>query len=93
MDNSPNFVRVAVCIFVIIADNFCMDKTLLKKLAKRIKELRKIHHFTQDELSYRAKIGRSTLGNIETAQNDVTFTKISRIAKAFNLSLSEFLNF
>lgn len=70
-----------------------MDKILLRKLADRIKELRKISKLTQDELSYRAGIGRSTLGNIETAQNDVTFTKINKIAKAFDLSLSEFLNF
>ena len=75
------------------ADNFIMDKILLTKLANRIKELRKINKITQDELSYRAGIGRSTLGNIETAQNDITFTKINKIAKAFNLSLSEFLNF
>ena len=70
-----------------------MDKALLEKLAKRIKELRKLHNCTQDELSYRAGIGRSTLGNIETAQNDVTFSKVAHIAKAFNMSLSEFLNF
>ena len=68
-----------------------MDKD--RRLANRIKELRKIHKITQDELSYRAGIGRSTLGNIETAQNDVTFTKINKIAKAFDLSLSDFLNF
>ena len=70
-----------------------MDKSLLEKLALRIKELRKIHNFTQDELAFKANIGRSTLGNIETAQNDVTFSKVYQIAKAFNLSLSEFLNF
>lgn len=70
-----------------------MDKLLAKKLAQRIKELRKQHNITQDELAYRANIGRSTLGNIETAQNDVTLSKINRLAKAFDLSLSEFLNF
>ncbi len=70
-----------------------MDKALLEKLAKRIKELRKLNNFTQDELAFRAGIGRSTLGNIETAQNDVTFSKVNKIASAFNLSLSEFLNF
>lgn len=70
-----------------------MDKSLLKNLAKRIKELRKQKGFTQDDLAFRAKIARSTLGNIETAQNDVTFTKVNQIAKAFELSLSEFLNF
>ena len=70
-----------------------MDKSLLKKLAKRIKELRKINGFTQDDLSYKTDIARSTLGNVETAQNDITFTKLNKIAKAFNMTLSEFLNF
>jgi len=70
-----------------------MNKALLQKLAQRIKELRKLNNFTQDELAFRAGIGRSTLGNIETTQNDVTFTKINKIATAFNLPLSEFLNF
>jgi len=70
-----------------------MDKDLLIKLANRIKELRKIHNFSQDELSYRAKIARSTLGNIETAQNDIVFSKVNRIAQAFGLTLAEFLNF
>lgn len=78
---------------VIIADNFRMDKELLRKLADRIKELRKEKGFTQDDLSYRSNIARSTLGNIETAKNDVVFTKVKQLADAFELSLSEFLNF
>ena len=65
-----------------------MDKVLLQKLANRIKELRKL-----DDLADLAQIARSTLGNIETAQNDVTFSKLNKIAKAFNLTLAEFLNF
>ena len=70
-----------------------MDKVLLQKLANCIKELRKLHKYTQDDLADLAKIARSTLGNIETAQNDITFSKLNNIAKAFNLSLAEFLNF
>ncbi|MBO6086895.1 helix-turn-helix transcriptional regulator [bacterium] len=70
-----------------------MDKSLLEKLAKRIKELRKLHKFTQDDLSFKTNIARSTLGNIETAQNDITFTKLNQIAEAFDMTLSEFLNF
>ncbi len=70
-----------------------MDKSLLEKLAKRIKELRKKNGFTQDELAFRANIERSTLGNIETAQNDVTLTKVNQIAKAFDLTISDFLKF
>ena len=70
-----------------------MDKSLSEKLAIRIKELRKINNFTQDELAYRTNIVRSTLGNIETAQNDITLTKINQITTAFGLSLSEFFDF
>lgn len=70
-----------------------MNKVLLQKLAKRIKELRGLKDFTQDDLSYLSGIPRSTLGNIETAKNDLTFTKVAQLAKAFQLSLSEFLNF
>ena len=70
-----------------------MDKQLLEKLAARIKELRKLNGLTQDDLSARSNIARSTLGNVETASNDITFSKVNQIAKAFNLSLSEFLNF
>lgn len=70
-----------------------MDKSLLEKLAKRIKELRKKNGFTQDELAFRANIERSTIGNIETAQNDVTLTKVNQIAKAFDLTISDLLKF
>lgn len=70
-----------------------MDKSLLEKLTKRIKELRKKNGFTQDELAFRANIERSTLGNIETAQNDVTLTKVNQIAKAFDLTISDLLKF
>ena len=55
--------------------------------------MRKEKGFTQDDLSYRSGIARSTLGNIETAKNDVVFSKIKQLADAFELSLSEFLNF
>lgn len=70
-----------------------MDKQLLRKLAKRIKELRKEYGYSQDDLSAHSNIARSTLGNIETASNDVTFTKLHRLASAFNMTLAEFLNF
>ena len=70
-----------------------MDKQLLQKLAARIKELRKLKNYTQDDLSALSNIARSTIGNIETASNDITFSKLNQLAKAFDISLSEFLNF
>ena len=70
-----------------------MNKSLSKKLAKRVKELRKVNKYTQDDLSAISGIARSTIGNIETAQNDISFSKVYMLANAFKLSLSEFLNF
>ena len=70
-----------------------MDKQLLRKLAKRIKDLRKEYGYTQDDLAVYSNIARSTLGNIETASNDVTFSKVYKLSKAFNMSLSEFVDF
>lgn len=70
-----------------------MNKQLLSNFANRIKYLRKQYGYTQDDLSEISNIARSTLGNIETASNDITLSKVYNLAKAFNLSLSEFLNF
>ena len=70
-----------------------MNKSLAENLAKRVKELRKINNYTQDDLSYISGIARSTLGNIETAQNDISLSKVYNLAKAFKMSLAEFLNF
>ena len=70
-----------------------MDKVLLRKFAKRIKNLRKEKGYTQDELSFRANISRSMLGNIETAKNDIVLSKVNQLASAFEMTLSEFLNF
>jgi transcriptional regulator with XRE-family HTH domain len=41
-----------------------MDKCLLKNLAKRIKELRKLHKMTQDD--FRRRISAATLEKKET---------------------------
>ena len=53
--------------------------------------MRKLKGFTQDDLSFKANIAKSTIGNIETAQNDLTFTKLNQIANTFDMTLSEFL--
>ena len=82
-----------IVIFVIVADNLYMDKVLLKKLAKKIKELRKINGFSQDDLAVYSGIARSTIGNLETAQNDIVLSKLNKIAKALKVSLSELLDF
>jgi len=93
MFNTLPFVREAVCYIASITDNNKMDKVLIKKLAKNIKRYRKLNQLTQDDLAFLANLPRSTIGNIETASNDIVLSKINKIAKAFNIKLSELLNF
>ena len=50
-------------------------------------------YFFGNKLIFVTRWSEFTKEDIETVQNDVTFTKINKISKAFNLTLSEFLNF
>lgn len=70
-----------------------MDKRLIKKLAQNIKKYRQLKNMTQDDLADAADLPRSTIGNIETAQNDIVLTKLNKIAKAFNITLAELVEF
>ena len=70
-----------------------MDKEIIEKIAENIKKYRIIKGYTQDDLSFKSGIPRSTIGSIETASNDITITKVNAIAKAFDLKLWQLLKF
>ena len=69
------------------------NKLILKKLAKQIIKYRKERELTQEELSAKTGISRSSIAMIETAQRDLTISKLSKISKALNITLSELLDF
>ncbi len=70
-----------------------MDKSFLKKVGNRIKSLRKKRGLSQEDLACDADISRSTISMIETAQNDITLSKIKKIAKALEVEPYELLKF
>lgn len=76
---------------VSIAEYFSMDKLFLKKVGNRIKTLRKEKGLSQEELAWDANVSRSTIGMIETAQNDITLSKIKKIANALGVEPYELL--
>ena len=82
-----------VVTYVSIADNFFMDKQYIQKVGKRIKDLRIERGLSQEDLACDANISRSTISMIETAQNDITLSKIKRIATALGLEPYELLKF
>lgn len=70
-----------------------MDKSFIKKVGKNIKKYRENKGLTQVELAVDANIASSTIGMIETAQNDITLSKINSIAKALEINAYELLKF
>lgn len=70
-----------------------MDKSFIKKVGKNIKKYREDKGLTQVELAVDANIASSTIGMIETAQNDITLSKINSIAKALEIDAYKLLKF
>ena len=70
-----------------------MDKLFLKKVGNRIKSLRKEKGLSQEALACDANVARSTISMIETAQNDITLSKMKKIAEALNVEPYELLKF
>lgn len=65
----------------------------LKKLGKRIKSLRKYKKYTLTELCYKNGLEPSTLSRIEQAIVEPKYLTLLKIASAFNISVSELLNY
>lgn len=70
-----------------------MDKCFIEKVGKNIKKIREAKGLTQVELAVDANIASSTIGMIETAQNDMTLSKINAIAKALGIETYTLLKF
>jgi len=70
-----------------------MSKVLLKKFAARLKYLRTQKGMTQDDLSAKAKISRSTISMIEAQRRDVTLDKIAKISRALGVEPKELFEF
>jgi len=67
--------------------------TILDKVAKRIKELRKMKHLSQELLAEKADLHPSLIGKMERSEINPTIASLEKISKAFNISLSEFFAF
>lgn len=59
--------------------------------ASRIRDLRKIHRYTQEQAAELLGIDRRTLGNIETAQKGCSVDMLIRITEVFDVSLDYLL--
>lgn len=60
-----------------------------KQLGMRIKYLRSLKHWSQEDLALEADINKNYLSDLERGQRNPTVKILEKIAKAFNISLSE----
>ena len=70
-----------------------MQDKELQKLGNHIKKLRKERKLTISALCYKNGLESSTISRIEKGLVEPKYLTLLSIAKAFNLSLAEFLNF
>ncbi len=66
---------------------------ILQRLAKRIKELRKINKLSQEKLAEKADVHTTYIGKIERGDMNPSVVFLEKIAKAFNISLPELFTF
>jgi len=67
--------------------------TVIQKVAKRIRELRKMKKMSQENLAEKANLHPTLIGKIERAEINPTIGSLEKITKALNISLAELLTF
>jgi Helix-turn-helix. len=65
---------------------------ILIKFGERVRELRKIKDFSQEELADKANLHRTYIGMIERAEKNITLINIQKIANALEVELKEFFD-
>ena len=67
-----------------------IDKDGLDQLGKHIKQLRKDKNLSQEQLAYAADVSLSQISRIEVGKHNTSFSTLTAICKAFNITLNEF---
>ncbi len=63
------------------------------KFGLHLKELRKKYKFTQERLAELSNLDRSYLSEVEGGKKNISLEKLEQIAHAFDLTLSQLLDF
>jgi transcriptional regulator with XRE-family HTH domain len=68
-------------------------QTIRAEMGKRIRELRKTRGWSQEKLGELADLHPTYIGGIERGERNVAFENLVRLADAFKLTLSQFMDF
>lgn len=70
-----------------------MKDDRLLQLGQKIRYERIKRDLSQEDLEEKSKVSRRTISEIERGNADIRYTNLFQIAEAFNLTISELLNF
>jgi transcriptional regulator with XRE-family HTH domain len=59
------------------------------KVCEKIKHLRQLQGWSQEEIANKLNMSPNGYGNIERGDTDITLSKLERIAELFNIGLAE----
>ncbi len=62
------------------------------KIGQRLRELRKKKGLSQEKFSFECDLDRTYIASIEQGKRNVSIENIEKIAKALDMSVSEFFN-
>jgi len=61
-----------------------------EKIGARLRELRTAKGLSQEKFSFECELDRTYIASIERGHRNVSIENIEKIAKAFNISVSDF---
>ena len=64
-----------------------------EKVGQRIKELRTKQGLSQEEFAFKCDLDRTYITSLERGKRNISLENLEKIAKAFNMTLSEFFDF
>ena len=70
-----------------------VNQFLILEFGERIRQLRSSKNYSQEKLSFVTGFHRTYIGMIERGERNISLTNMAVFAKAFELDLSELLDF
>jgi transcriptional regulator with XRE-family HTH domain len=64
-----------------------MERDILKRFGRRVRELRKKRGLSQERLGLEAGLDRSYMGGVERGERNVSLVNVEKIAKALRVKL------
>ena len=64
-----------------------------EQVGKRIKTLRKTLNISQEEFAFKCGMDRTYITSLENGKRNISIVNLEKIAKVFNMSISEFFDF